>query len=671
MNKLIFILILLWSGVAVAAPRLNFSDIVSGPDTGIDDGVGSGAIVTIWGNRLGSTQGTSKVYFTDSVAQKREAAHVYYWKNADGLIPGGPSNLYSSHRMQEISFSIPDSATGAGTITVEVDSVESNSLPFTVRSGTVYYISDDGDNTSGDGSFASPWKSLGYYSSPPGVSAKAGVIPGDIIYSLGSEIIAQEAIRGKAGTADNPFAIISYPGYLYKVTSSLSTTSGIVNYYPYDSSYWVVSKAKVITEVSGISVGTGWRVIGNEITDTACANGEGGSITAPFGKGGATKSYGNYIHDFGCPSTTTKHHVFYISNRSKSVVTGSDSLKYACKVDHISSSETTPITGASWETYWELSTIPTTPPIWANSTNYKSGNIPGFDISWNRLEDNDARNGLHIYDEGLCGDIVTDINIANNLVRNQAGGAITIGSLFTYQVSPCLSTTVNVYNNIVHAPGSPPHTQPSYTTAGLQIYGVGFDGHVNAYNNTFIATPYNMETVGVCGSGYTAMWQYPGTWNYENNIVIDTLGARYEPVITNKTPISSTHNVWYNGSDGIPASPPAWDSGYITADPLLTDPTGGDFTLQSGSSAIGFGDVWAASEYDFYGVYRGADVFDAGALEYDSALSAPDPTCSDLTQNGDETGVDCGGSCPACSTPVPWKQSVFTFGSSPMEFVNE
>jgi len=30
---------------------------------------------------------------------------------------------------------------------------------------------------------------------------------------------------------------------------------------------------------------------------------------------------------------------------------------------------------------------------------------------------------------------------------------------------------------------------------------------------------------------------------------------------------------------------------------------------------------------------------------------AADPTCSDLTQNGDETGVDCGGSCPACDVP--------------------
>jgi hypothetical protein len=28
------------------------------------------------------------------------------------------------------------------------------------------------------------------------------------------------------------------------------------------------------------------------------------------------------------------------------------------------------------------------------------------------------------------------------------------------------------------------------------------------------------------------------------------------------------------------------------------------------------------------------------------------PTCSDGIQNGDETGIDCGGSCPPCETPV-------------------
>ena len=31
-------------------------------------------------------------------------------------------------------------------------------------------------------------------------------------------------------------------------------------------------------------------------------------------------------------------------------------------------------------------------------------------------------------------------------------------------------------------------------------------------------------------------------------------------------------------------------------------------------------------------------------------VGAGGPSCTDGTQNGDETGVDCGGSCPACPT---------------------
>ena len=72
-------------------PALNFSDIDSGPKTGNTDGAGGltssrhGAIVTVWGNYPGSSQGSSKIYVGGV-----EAAHVYSWKDADGSLPGGP-----------------------------------------------------------------------------------------------------------------------------------------------------------------------------------------------------------------------------------------------------------------------------------------------------------------------------------------------------------------------------------------------------------------------------------------------------------------------------------------------------------------------------------------------------------------------------------------------------
>jgi hypothetical protein len=49
-----------------------------------------------------------------------------------------------------------------------------------------------------------------------------------------------------------------------------------------------------------------------------------------------------------------------------------------------------------------------------------------------------------------------------------------------------------------------------------------------------------------------------------------------------------------------------------------------------------------------------------------------EPTCSDLTQNGDETGIDCGGSCPPCETPVQGlRKGAFRVpgASNPVNFV--
>lgn len=53
----------------------------------------------------------------------------------------------------------------------------------------------------------------------------------------------------------------------------------------------------------------------------------------------------------------------------------------------------------------------------------------------------------------------------------------------------------------------------------------------------------------------------------------------------------------------------------------------------------------------------------------------PEPACTDGTQNGDETGIDCGGSCPSCDDPTPignsWKSHGFNIGTTPVRFATE
>ena len=56
------------AGLAFAEPVLYFSDLTSGPKTGLGDGKGSGAIVTVWGRNLGNSQGTSEVYIGNAEA---------------------------------------------------------------------------------------------------------------------------------------------------------------------------------------------------------------------------------------------------------------------------------------------------------------------------------------------------------------------------------------------------------------------------------------------------------------------------------------------------------------------------------------------------------------------------------------------------------------------------
>lgn len=53
---------------AAPAPHLAFSDLVSGPNVGLGDGLGEGAIVTVWGYRLGDSAGSVTLIDTQGKA---------------------------------------------------------------------------------------------------------------------------------------------------------------------------------------------------------------------------------------------------------------------------------------------------------------------------------------------------------------------------------------------------------------------------------------------------------------------------------------------------------------------------------------------------------------------------------------------------------------------------
>ena len=557
-KKLSFISIILCLTASVAFasdPVLYFSDIINGPDTGLGDGIGSGAIVTVWGVNLGSSQGASTIYFKDSTTTAR-AGVVYCWCNADGgTSGGGPANLYTSHEMQEISFSIPDSATGAGTIYVTVGGVNSNELVFTVRSGSIYWISNTGSEAN-DGSYANPWLNITQYSKVQAMAA------GSIVYNKGNySLSASQTFRNSAGTAENPKAIVCYPG----TNITITTTGSGIGHYPYGTStYWVFSKFRLIVEASGFSVFPYSRYVGNEVTDSTCAEGSGGAFTSG-GYHGGSKMLGNYVHDFGCYATSNQHHTMYFSVRG----IGSD--------------------------------------------------IASFEIGWNYLIDNDARFGIHFYDEHACWGYTGTVLVHHNWVENQVGPGFNMGGWICdagYDISGDFDIYENMFINCGQL-GANNTSIPAVNVQGDEVV-----GHYRFWNNTIYGYGYSGASpdaytggVTIPGTGYpTAERILGGTWEWINNIVVDIQGFAFVGG-NSKTPTAHKNNLWY---DSAALSAPAWDTSPIETDPKFTV-AGSDYTLQTTSPAIdaGSSDVSALVTMDFLGYSWSGETYEVGAFGYD------------------------------------------------------
>lgn len=571
--KFLLLFILLFPSIGIAAPVLNFSDITSGPKTGNTDGLGSGAIVTIWGNNLGSTKGTSKVYVGGV-----EATQVYYWEDADVTGSSGPAELYLYHKMQAIAFAIPATApNGLTDIYVTVNGEQSNYLPFTVRTGNIYFVKTTGNN-SNPGSWSSPWLTLSYAAN----NDVSPVIPGDIIYvTNGIQELSGLVLRNHVGTADNPISFIAYPGAQVIVQNSTHQGSAIGNYNA-ASKYINFSKLIIRTNGTGIDTHKGMRAIANEITNsllgTQCADGSNGAISGENlnGRdtaGGYIKAFGNYIHNFGCETTSAWHHVFYISNRS----------------------------GAP---------------------------IEPFEYGWNFLIDNKAHGGLHIYDEGVSGGWSGTLKIHDNVVINQVSVGFGIKNM-AYDGYPDFTMDVEVYNNLMVNVGLETTMCGNGHNVALTLGGFSNKSHVKIYNNVIYG--YAIPGVGfaleVQGDGDAH--RFGGTWEFINNIVVDLHDRPFEYPTHEDEPEIHSNNIWYNGGNGVPPAP-AWATGESTANPDFVNPGAFNFTLNLTSPGLNTGSASVSSivTSDIIGAARpqGA-AYDIGVYEYPlGAMSTPGRT---------------------------------------------
>jgi hypothetical protein len=365
----------LCAAASAADPFLAFSDLASGPATGNGDtsrgqtAGQDGAIVTLWGRALGSTQGAS------SVRVNGVAARIYSWTDATA-----PANLSLRHQLQMVCFQIDHAtpASGAG-ITVTVGGTTSNALPFTVRAGALRFVKTSGSDGSGTGSWSAPWRTL--------LKGMRSLAPGDICY-IGDGVDQTTLDNYNAavnidsnGAEGAPKALVVYPGARSRIGST-SIERGFGGWVSNPGGYahhWTIAKFDITGGDEAIyTIRSGTRVVGNRITAPA-GDAAAGTIN---GQDDHLAVLGNELTQCGAPGCSKLYHPIYISSAR---------------------TETGP----------------------------RQPTETDREIAWNYLHDNNANRGINIYSEQATTAFMTNHRVHHNWIENQVGDGMLIGYYVT------------------------------------------------------------------------------------------------------------------------------------------------------------------------------------------------------------------------------------------------
>ncbi len=392
----------------IAGLRLFFSDLTSGPGTGGQNG--KGAFVTVYGNGFGASQGTSTV-----------------------TVGGGAADNYPIWTNTKITFQL-GAAAQTGNIVVNVGSKgASNGLPFTVRSGNIFFVSKAGSDTANDGSYAKPWATI--------PKAKNTIAAGDIAYigTSAGDAVSQTAVDSSssydcalgmstndgtnAGTEAMPKALVAYPG----ATATIGVVTGLEHGILTPAitgtfDYWVIAGfvLRGLNEAIDMeSTPVGWRIVGNDIS---CPNGSGesGCVT---GMPTDLKFFGNVVHDAAANVTTV--------------------TKYYHGV------------------YWGSSHI---------------------EMGWNVVRDGKTCRGIQFHDTG--GPNEFDLHVHDNVIHDTVCDGLSFATVDPSQ------GTVEAYNNVIYHVGTGPDPADGASdyaciyVAGETDMGAAGGGTVELFNNT-------------------------------------------------------------------------------------------------------------------------------------------------------------------------------------------
>ena len=289
-------LFLLTAGVAAcASPRIFYSDLESGPNSGGENN--AGAFVTIYGSGFGAMREMSSV-----------------------TIGGGKAAAYPIWTDTKIAMQLGATAK-SGEIIVTTSAGASNAISFTVRGGKIYFVAAAGSDGAA-GSAAAPWKSLS--------KARDAMKAGDITYAKDGVTQPNDDGNGwstslllsKGGKPGAPLALVAYPGATVTLGSkNVPSAIRAKEHWDEDPGNWVFAGLKLVggSDAATVYGADNWRFIANEMT---CPEGDGQTGCFESSLASHIKFLGNNVHDAGKATATALYHGVYFSTDSNHVEVG-------------------------------------------------------------------------------------------------------------------------------------------------------------------------------------------------------------------------------------------------------------------------------------------------------------------------------------------------------------
>lgn len=647
-----------------ATPVILFSDLDSGPKTGGENN--QGVFVCIYGKHFGNTRGTS------TISAGGVAASAYKFWGASGLPTATDKACF------QMGATTPS---GLQSITMTVSGITSNTLPFTVRVGNVYFL--DPANVSGvandsnNGAVTAPWRTYD--------KAVQAIKSGDTVYVRASTTTTRSSLSARGvivphnpGTAGNNKAIVAYPGEVVVVgqDDDIASCSGVCHGIYSSGSfttladYWTFSgiEAHGNAAAIGFAGGAHLRIVANRATCPLESNWLACVYLSQSNNNSAV--LGNEVFNVGtglaAPGAIKGTHHLYFGTDDYSMEAGWNWIHtgHACRGIQIHSS---PVNGGTTSdptgnNLYDLNIHDN----WVEDVGCDGINLATIDPSKGRVRVYNnvikhAGTGNHQPDSGSY----VAINIAGLTNRKLAGtgtwgaskSGLTIsgsGTHFTTELQHgwnlVETATLNAWYidqiiddthaTVMSLGGYQGNDVPAGTPMVYQQAGTG---NVEVYNNT-IYDAGSCTGAGASGSTSCGAFSRTRAPSYgspaltlllSNNAIQQTSSEAYFANWNAGTPwttyVSGTNNLYYGGMGTIPTT------GNLTSSPTFI--SGSDFHLQASSPAINAALSGVLPGRDFDGVARPQSVNGSiGAYEGSSTIDSA--SICDLNGDGTVNSAD-------------------------------